>query len=116
VREHQRALQNLEAAVVAAINEMPDSFAIKRFLISNQAEVKGMFLAAYDEEKDRVKALKEQERLIREAKQEAESQANERTAEDMLRDEEPLAKILKYSRLPEERIRQIAQRLGVAVV
>ena len=116
VREHQRVLQDLEAAVDAAINEMPDSFAIKKFLISNQAEVKGMFLAAYDEEKDRAKALKEQERLIREARVEAESQANERVAEDMLRNKEPLAKIKKYSRLSEDHIRQIAQHLGVAVV
>ena len=120
VREHQRVLQDLEAAVDAAINEMPDSFAIKKFLISNQAEVKGMFLAAYDEEKDRVKALKEQERLIREAreeaKQEAESQANERVAEDLLLEKLPLELIKKVSRLPEERIRQIAQRLGVTVM
>ena len=120
VREHQRALQNLEAAVDAAINEMPDSFVIKKFLVSNQAEVKGMFLAAYDEEKDRVKALKEQERLIREAreeaKQEAESQANERVAEDLLLEKLPLELIKKVSRLPEERIRQIAQRLGVTVM
>ena len=116
VREHQRVLQDLEAAVDAAINEMPDSFAIKKFLISNQAEVKGMFLSAYDEEKDRAKALKEQEKLIREAKQEAESQANERVAADMLLEKLPLELIKKVSRLSEDHIRQIAQRLGVAVM
>ena len=75
-----------------------------------------MFLSAYDEEKDRAKALKEQEKLIREAGQEAESQANERVATDMLRDGEPLAKILKYSKLSEDKIRQLAESLSVAVV
>ena len=38
----------------------------------------------------------------------------ERTAEDMSREKEPLAKILRYSRLLVERIRQIAQRLCMA--
>lgn len=75
-----------------------------------------MFLAAYDEEKDRAKALKEQERLISEAKQEAESQANERVAADMLLEKLPLELIKKVSRLSEDHIRQIAQRLGVAVM
>lgn len=75
-----------------------------------------MFLSAYDEEKDRAKALKEQERLIREAREKAESQANERVAADMLLDRFPLEAIKKISRLPEDHIRQIAQRLGVAVM
>ena len=68
-----------------------------------------MFLTEYDEEK-----MKEQER--KEAYADGVEEANQRTAEDMIRDGEPLAKILKYSRLPEERIRQIAQSLGVAVM
>ncbi len=34
----------------------------------------------------------------------------------MLRDGEPLAKILRYSRLSEEYIRKLAKSLGVAVL
>ena len=71
-----------------------------------------MFLAAYDEEKDRAKALKEQEKLIQEAKQET----NERVATDMLLDGKPLVEILKYSKLSEDKIRQLAESLSVAVV
>ena len=71
-----------------------------------------MFLAAYDEEKDRAKALKEQEKLIQEAKQET----NERVATDMLLDGKPLMEILKYSKLSEDKIRQLAESLSVAVV
>lgn len=107
-------MQDFEAAVDAAINEMPESFVLKTFLISNQAEVKGMFLSAYDEEKDRAKALKEQERLIEEAKQEAELQVNERVAQDMLHDGKPLTEIIKYSKLSEPMIRQLAKSLGIA--
>ena len=43
VRRHQAELNNLEAAVDAAIDEMPDDFMIKTFLIGNRAEVKSMF-------------------------------------------------------------------------
>ena len=71
-----------------------------------------MFLTEYDEEKERAKALKEQERLIQEAKHEA----NARIARDMLRDRKPLAEILKYSRLPETEIRRLADSLGIGVL
>jgi hypothetical protein len=109
VRQHQFVLQNLEAAVDAAISEMPDSFVIRQLLELHRAGVKKMFLTEYDEEK-----MKEQER--KEAFADGVEEANQRTAEDMLRDGKPLLEILKYSRLPEERIRQIAQSLGVAVL
>ena len=64
-----------------------------------------MFLTEYDEEKER-------EKLIKEVKLET----NERVATDMLRDGEPLVKILKYSKLSEDKIRQLAESLSVAVV
>ena len=51
IRRYQKNLMNLEAAVDAAINEMPDEFVIKKFLLSNKAEVKGMFLTEWDQEK-----------------------------------------------------------------
>jgi len=109
VRQHQFVLQNLEAAVDAAISEMPEGFVIRQLLELHRAGVKKMFLTEYDEEK-----MKEQER--KEAFADGVEEANQRTAEDMLRDGKPLLEILKYSRLPEERIRQIAQSLGVAVL
>ena len=109
VREHQRVLQNLEAAVDVTIDEMPESFVIRKLIELNRAGVKKMFLTEYDEEK-----MKEQER--KEAFADGVDEANQRMAEDMLKDGEPLAKILKYSRLSEERIRNLAKNLGVAVM
>ena len=35
----------------AAVDEMPDSFELKTFLVANRAEVKIMFLTQYDEKK-----------------------------------------------------------------
>ena len=109
VREHQRVMQNLEAAVDASIDEMPDSFVIRTLIEAYRAGVKIMFLTEYDEEK-----MKEQER--KEAFADGVAEANERMAVDMLRDGEPLAKILRYSRLSEEYIRKLAKSLGVAVL
>lgn len=42
--------------------------------------------------------------------------ANERVAAEMLRDGMPLEKIIKYSRLDEEDIREIANSLDITVV
>ena len=64
-----------------------------------------MFLTEYDQEK-----VLEQER--REERREVEY----RVATDMLRDGEPVEKIVKYSKLAEDAIRKIADGLGIAVI
>ena len=51
IREKQNEMNNLEAAIDAAISEMPEDFAIRTFLLSNRAEVKRMCITEYDEEK-----------------------------------------------------------------
>ena len=38
VRRHQQEKMDLDAAVDAAISEMPDEYAIKPFLVENRAE------------------------------------------------------------------------------
>ena len=109
IRRNQRQLKNLEAAIDAAIDEMPDDFSIKRFLLQNKAEVKGMFLTEYDQEK-----VLEQAR--RDSIKQGIAQANERVAVNMLRDGKPLDEIKRYSQLAEEVIRCLANRLGVTVM
>jgi len=109
VREHQRVLQNLEAAVDASINEMPDGFVIRTLIEAHRAGVKKMFLTEYDEEK-----MKEQER--KEAFADGVAEANERVATDMLKKKYPLDAIKDISRLSEAHIRQLAKSLGVAVL
>jgi DNA-directed RNA polymerase sigma subunit (sigma70/sigma32) len=44
------------------------------------------------------------------------AEANERVATDMLKEKLPLKTITKISKLSEERIRQIAKSIGVAVL
>ena len=102
-------LQNFEAAMDAAIDEMPEDFVNRAFLLANRAGVKAMFLTEYDKER-------EFELLRREERRETESTVREEVAKDMLRDGKPLAEILKYSRLPETIIRKLAESIGVAVL
>ena len=104
IRYYQKTTKNLEASIDMAINEMADDFVIKKFLLSNKAEVKGMFLTEWDQEK-----------VLAQERREAEYMANERVATDMLKDGEPIAKIMKYSRLAESTIRDLANTFGITV-
>ncbi|MBQ7733811.1 MAG: hypothetical protein IJT58_07320, partial [Synergistaceae bacterium] len=80
-------------------------FSIKRFLLLNKAEVKGMFLTEWDQEK-----------VLAQERREAVYMTNERVAMDMLKDGEPLKKIMRYSRLAEDTILKIAKKLGITVM
>ena len=108
IRRNQKAMKNLEAAIDAAINEMPDEFSIKKFLLQHKAEVKGMFLTEYDQEK-----VLAQER--RDSFKHGIEQTNERVATDMLRKNLPLSLIEEISKLSQETIRAIANNLGVKI-
>lgn len=55
-------------------------------------------------------------RNAQKVKKETEKEINERVATDMIKDGEPLAKILKYSKLTEAAIRKLAKSMGVAVL
>ena len=109
VCHHQRVLHNFEAAVDAAIDEIPEDFVIRAFLLANRAGVKAMFLTEYDKER-------EFELLRREERRETEAEVNERVAKDMLREKLPLETIKRVSRLSEDAIRKLANSIGVAVL
>ena len=47
---------------------------------------------------------------------EVREEERQETAKDMLKDKEPLAKIIKYSRLTEKKIRELAEAMKVTVV
>lgn len=112
VRKHQSEQLDLEAAVEAAIGEMPDNSSIKSYLLANRAEVKGMFLTEYNQEKV---LEKERREGYTAGKAEGIDSERERTARDMLREGEPLEKIVRYSKLTESSIRRIARAAGLAL-
>ncbi|MBR0221588.1 MAG: hypothetical protein IJQ63_07430 [Synergistaceae bacterium] len=124
VRRHQKTKKNLEAAVDAAIAEMPDDFSIKNFLLLNKAEVKGMFLTEYDQEKVLEQERRDSERRgekrgfnkgLNQGLDQGLNQAHEQTAKTMLKKGEPLGKIAEYSCLAEDVIRALAEKIGVAI-
>lgn len=80
-----------------------------------------MFLTQYDEKKtlemERAEGREEGREEGKElGKTLGTAEANERMATDMLKDGEPISKIVKYSTLTEAAIRKLAKQLGVAVV
>ena len=113
IRRYEKIYHDIEAAVDVALDEMPDDFLIKKFLLKNKAEVKGMFLTEYDQEK-----VLAYERLegIEQGIEKGVEQTNERVASDMLRDNYPLSAIKKISRLSEDVILKLANSLGVTAI
>ena len=120
IRRNQRVMKNLDVAIDAAIDEMPNEFELKKFLLTHRAEVKGMYLTEYDEEKER-ELLREEfreegfEEGREEGRMEGISDTNKRVASDMLKKHLPLTLIEEISQLSEEVIRTIADRLGITV-
>ena len=118
-KEH--VLHNFEAAVDAAIDEMPEDFVIRAFLLANRAGVKAMFLTEYDKERE-FELLRREERreakkeLRQEVQKEVEIEFSERIAKDMLREKLPLETIKRVSKLSETAIRKLAKSIGVAVL
>ena len=104
IRRYQRELKDLEAAIDAALEEMPDEFMIKKFLLLNKAEVKGMFLTEYDQEK-----VLEQER------RDTANNERRRVAIDMLKKNLPLSLIAEISRLSEDVVRKLADNMGITI-
>ena len=101
IRRNQKVMRNLDTAIDTAIDEMPDAFVIKKFLLLNKAEVKGMFLTEYDQNK-----------VLAQERQEVEY----RVATDMLVDNYPLQAITKISKLSEEAILKLANSLGIKII
>ena len=108
IRKNQKIMSSIEDAVEASIAEMPDDFVIRKFLLLNKAEVKGMFLTEWDQAK-----VLEQER--KESVKITTMKINERVARDMLIENYPLSAIEKISKLSESTIRKIAETLGITV-
>lgn len=118
VRRHQSEKMDLDTAVDAALDEMPDEYMIKTFLLENRAEVKSMFLTEYNEEKVMEKERQEGQREgRREGRQEGRQERNIEVASDMLKaGGMSVPFIAQISRLSEETVRKLASTLGIAIL
>lgn len=110
VRRYQADKMDLDAAVDAALDEMPEAFVLRPFLLENRAEVKSMFLTEYDQEKVMEKARQE-------AHREGVMEERENVASTMLKKGGiSTSFISEMTQLSEEAVRKLAQSLGVAVL
>ncbi|MBQ7569808.1 MAG: hypothetical protein IJT22_02650 [Synergistaceae bacterium] len=109
VRRYEKEFNSLVKAFDTVITEMPENFLIKKFLVAHKAEVEGMFLSEYDEEKERRLAK-------REAREEEREEVRRAFISNMIKEKMPLNLIKKISQLPEDYILSIAESLGVSVV
>lgn len=105
VRKNQKEKQNLDSAVDKALDQMPDDFAIKPFLLGNRAEVKSMLLTEYNEQKEFAKERKD-----------ATNQRNIEVATDMLKDGDSIDKVVRISKLPKSTVQKLAEQLTAPVV
>ncbi|MBQ9574379.1 MAG: hypothetical protein IJR27_03775 [Synergistaceae bacterium] len=117
IRANQKAGMNLDQAVDSAIDEMPDDSLLEKFLLSHRAEVKGMYLTEYDEEKERMRALREGRNEGRaEGRNEGRNEEKARFVSEMLRKNLPLTLIEEISQLSKDVIYSIAKNIGVPVI
>ena len=108
IREKQSELNDLEAAIDAAISEMPETFALRSFLISNKAEVKRMCITEYNEARVRAEDREE-------GRAEGREEGRDEVIINMLKDQLPIPTIMRYAVVSEETVRRIAQSVGIAL-
>ncbi len=112
IREYSKH-KDIEEAVDQAIDELPEDFEIRPFLVGHRAEVKSMCITEYNEEETML-LFKEQgrEEGIGIGEQ---NRANE-MAERMIRAKEPGDKIVLYTGLGKEDVNKLAGSLNIILV
>ena len=136
IRRNKNAGMSLDEAVDTAIEATSDDSLLKKFLVAQRAEVKGMYLTEYDEEEERKLGREEaREEGLEEGRAEGRAKGlaegrikgiaegitkgirenSERVAAAMLRKNFPLTLIEEISQLSEDVIRTIAANLGISI-
>ena len=100
IRKYQKNFTELEEAIDKAIDDMPNEFVIKKFLLLNRAEVKGMFLTEWNQEK-----------VLAQERQQERQEVEYRVATDMLKEKLPIPLIVKISKLSEDTILDLAKNI-----
>ena len=99
---------DISVAVDKAINEMPDDFEIKSFLIGHKAEVTNMCLTEYNEA-ETMNMFKE------EGREEGREEARIEIVETMLKNGKTVEEIVSFCELPEDFVRKVEKEMSVTV-
>ena len=95
----------LEEAVDRTIDEMPEDFQIREFLVGNRAEVKNMCLTEYNEA-ETMQLCKEEGRA------EGREEGRAEMIKDMLKRGKTVEEIADFCDYPYEKVREISDRLN----
>ncbi len=107
IRKNKETM-DISVAVDKAINEMPDDFELKSFLIGHKAEVTNMCLTEYNEA-ETMNMFKE------EGREEGLEQARAEIVENMLKKNKTIEEIVDFCNLPEDFVREVEKRMHVTV-
>ena len=115
----------MDTAVDAALDEMPEEFVIRAFLLENRAEVKSMFLTEYNKEKAVGKEREESYREsywkgywegYREGRREGRDERSIEVATALLKEGGlSVAFIARISKLSEDAVLKLAKNIGVEI-
>ena len=109
----------LEEAVDRTIDEMPEDFHIREFLVGNRAEVKSMCLTEYNEA-ETMQMFKEEgrEEGLAEGREEGIAlgtvKRDEEKITEMLRRGKTVEEIVEFCNYPDEQVRRIADSVRVS--
>ena len=113
IRTNQKSMKSLESSVDKALDEMPEDWLLKPFLMKNKAEVKKMCLTEYNEEKTLAKLRKE---YAEEGREEGKIEGKIEVVLNMLADESMSHDMIaKFTNLPLEKIEEIAASAAAKV-
>ena len=99
---------NLEETIDKVINSIPEDFVIRSFIMGHRAEVKGMFLTEWNQEKV---LQQEREDSLEQGREQGIAESITRMVAGMLKKNLPRPMIAEISNLPDEVIANIASQL-----
>lgn len=99
---------NLEETIDKVINSIPEDFVIRSFIMGHRAEVKGMFLTEWNQEKV---LQQEREDSLEQGREQGIAEGITRMVAGMLKKNLPRPMIAEISNLPDEVIANIASQL-----
>ncbi len=113
IREYRKQKEEIEEAVDHAIDDIPEDFEIRTFLIGHKAEVKDMCITEYNEA-ETLQMVKEEGRV--EGKKEGRQDHANETAERMIQANEPGDKIALYTGLEKNDVDRLARKMNTVLV
>ncbi len=99
---------DMNQAVDKAIQEMPEEYEIKEFLVEHQSEVKNMCITEYNE-------IETMELFKEEAREEGRMERDAQKIEEMLRRGKTVEEIVDFCQYPYEQVKKVADSLKITV-